>query len=125
MRYLYRALQVLRSMRRPYCLVFGHRWVEDDDCTIHCGRCDIWDGDTRSENRDQIFRDEVVMWMVRMTLDGDIDKEDELYALNCAVRGALDIGKLIRLMDEDPMLPLGAAEYYPSSEYDMNASWED
>ena len=27
------------------CSKIGHLWVEDDDCTTHCDRCDVWQGD--------------------------------------------------------------------------------
>lgn len=71
-----------------------------------------------SENRDGIFRDEVVMHMVRMACEAKYVDEDEAEALNCAVRGAIDIQKLKQLMDDDPVLLKGYAEYYPDESYD-------
>lgn len=38
---MYQILSLLRRMRRPYCLLTKHLWVEDDDCSIHCDRCDL------------------------------------------------------------------------------------
>lgn len=42
---MYQILSLLRRMRRPYCWVFGHLWVEDNDETTHCDICDVWQGD--------------------------------------------------------------------------------
>ncbi len=40
-RRMWKIYYLLRKMRRPYCLLTRHLWAEDDDCTIHCDRCDL------------------------------------------------------------------------------------